>query len=53
MIEDSLAHKAKKQLYKAAKEIDMDPNLLKEFLRCIGLEEYFRNQLLGSQFFSF
>jgi len=29
MIEDSLAHKAKKQLYKAAKEIDMDPNLLK------------------------
>jgi len=29
MIEDSLARKAKKQLYKAAKEIDMDPNLLK------------------------
>ena len=29
MIEDSLARKAKKQLYKAAKEIDLDPNLLK------------------------
>ena len=29
MIKDSLARKAKKQLYKAAKEIDMDPNLLK------------------------
>ncbi len=29
MIEDSLARKAKKQLYKAAKEIDMDHNLLK------------------------
>jgi len=29
MIEDSLARKAQKQLYKAAKEIDLDPNLLK------------------------
>lgn len=29
MIEDSLAEKAKKQLYKAASEIDLDPNLLK------------------------
>jgi glutamate dehydrogenase/leucine dehydrogenase len=29
MIEDSLARKALKQLYKAAKEIDLDPNLLK------------------------
>ncbi len=29
MIEDSLAEKAKKQLYKAALEIDLDPNLLK------------------------
>jgi glutamate dehydrogenase (NAD(P)+) len=28
-IEDSLDHKAKKQLYKAAKETDLDPNLLK------------------------
>lgn len=29
MIEDSLAHKAQKQLYKAAKEINLDHNLLK------------------------
>ncbi len=29
MIDDSLARKAQKQLYKAAKEIDLDPNLLK------------------------
>jgi len=29
MIEDSLARKAQKQLYRAAKEIDLDPNLLK------------------------
>jgi glutamate dehydrogenase (NAD(P)+) len=29
MIEDSLARKAQKQLYKAAREIDLDPNLLK------------------------
>lgn len=29
MIEDSLSRKAQKQLYKAAKEIDLDPNLLK------------------------
>jgi glutamate dehydrogenase (NAD(P)+) len=29
MIEDSLARKAQKQLYKAAKEIDLDSNLLK------------------------
>ncbi len=29
MIQDSLARKAQKQLYKAAREIDLDPNLLK------------------------
>jgi glutamate dehydrogenase/leucine dehydrogenase len=29
MVEDSLARKAQKQLYKAAKEINLDPNLLR------------------------